>query len=715
MKKKQPYITIAIPIFNETVGVPALIDKTVKLPLQKEIIVIDDGSDQRTKKILKTIKYKYSAIRILMNKVNIGKTASIQKAIRLAKGRFFAVLDSDSELDPQDIVHLYQIAQKHNLRFVNGTRVMQKTCGLFSHLLSRSAKKIVSFAINLFYGKKIKDPLSGLKLFYTDDFKTYTFRSKKFGLETELITEAIQRGYPINEIDIHYYPRTYKEGKKIRFHDGLDVIYPIFWKKNIITITALAFIVWLISLSVYNLPSYPSPTTDTIPNIFTAVNIIYNRRLDLTNFKPYFEKREIVSYVSTENNRNQLFAKTPVINGILMVPFVFISDRRNGIEKVSIDDFLRADFESYYQMIGKNYGSFIASLSVVFIFLILYLLFHKIFLAFIWSLAYALGTSVYSAAAQGGWQHGPSLLLITSSYFCLLMFIKNRNRLLLFLTVFCLALATLIRISNAVFFISICIVFFFNRIERNYLIRILFQYIILILTWLIILNRMNIPGGYNKEIILSLRSISISHAVQVIESLLLSPNSGILIFSPIAIFGLMGLLKFVAGENGLRVTESATNILIISIFSFLGLFIFNSIWWAWEGGYAWGPRLLTEGWPFLIFFGAYFYQSLKKPLFKLLAIFIFLVLFFYSFFVQALGVYADETEWHSKYFKRDGSFTTAWTQPNIIDFYVKKRIIHTVKLIKKGDGLFIRMKEYRFELNRYKPLLLIHDVSEKIK
>src|SRR5258708_1341160 len=122
----QDYISIAIPVFNETSGLMQLFNKTFSLPLHKELIIINDGSTNTdTNQILKTFETNYRNVRILTNAKNLGKSASIQRALQIAKGNIFVVLDGDSELNPNDIIRLYTALKKENARFVNGIRIQK--------------------------------------------------------------------------------------------------------------------------------------------------------------------------------------------------------------------------------------------------------------------------------------------------------------------------------------------------------------------------------------------------------------------------------------------------------------------------------------------------------------------------------------------------------------------------------------------------------------
>lgn len=225
------FISIIIPLYNETEKVYELVQQTLKLSLKKEVIVIDDGSTfKNTVSVLSQIENKTPQVIIIRNSINQGKAFSVGKALKKTKGNIAVILDGDSELDPKDISHLYQALKKNNARLVSGIRVVKNREKLqtYTSLISRIAKKIVSLLIQILYKRKIKDVLSGYKMFYVSDLKNHTFISKRFGLETELVLDAVRKKRKIVEIDVSYYPRNYKEGKKINLVDGLEIIRVLF-------------------------------------------------------------------------------------------------------------------------------------------------------------------------------------------------------------------------------------------------------------------------------------------------------------------------------------------------------------------------------------------------------------------------------------------------------------------------------------------------------
>lgn len=705
MGTSNDYISIAIPVFNETHGLTNLVEKVLRLPFEKEVLIIDDGSTySETQKILQRVKKDYPQVTIITNRENLGKSASIQLAFKRAKGNLFTILDGDSELDPNDILILYKNLKENDARFANGSRTPRQTKQMsYSRFLTTLGMKASGFLTKFLYNTRVKDILSGLKLFYADDFKSHKFTTKRFGLESELVTTTLISHRKFIETDISYYPRTYKEGKKIHILDGFEIIRYIFVNafinKNFLRTPIFAIFlgisILLFSFFVYNLHANSAATSDSIPNNFTAVNIVYNNRLDLENFRSYFLKKNQGSVV-TENANNILYSKTPVINAILAAPYFYLFDKIHNIQNISASDFLHKDYETYYQSVGKYYAALLSSFSVLFIYLTVISLFKNSIYAGIASVTYAFATSVYSTAALGNWQHAPSLLLINSAYYFLFNFLKTKRKSFLFIASILLALATLIRITNLFFFLGFIGVLFFYKPYRKLLSGPIIVFLTLILVWQTITISIGIPGGYNQEIIRSIQLFSPLNIALAFGSLLISPNVGILIFCPIVIFSFLGIYTNI--RSHLKTNDRTSPLfvfLIISSINFIFLLIFSSFWWAWEGGFSWGPRLLTEGIPFLIYLGAFYFSTLRSITLKKISYIAFSLLMSWSIFVQVLGVYAYDGGWHRKYYRDKSRLEMAWfIQPNIISYYSARKVFFTQQLIASGNRLKIQKTQY---------------------
>lgn len=700
-------ITIAIPIFNETNGTVNLIEEALSLPIKKEIIIIDDGSTNlETRQIMSDLAKKYAEILIISNAKNIGKSASIQFAIKKAKGNIFVILDGDNELNPKDIIPLYTALVNENASLANGARVIKKTKPhSFSQVITRLARITFGSLINFFYGIRVNDVLSGYKLFYTDDFKNHSFSTKRFGLESDLLVATLNNKRKIVELDVEYTPRSYKQGKRINFFDAIEILSCIITnipigKKTMSTpfgLMCIGILLFLSSIYIYTLSANSSSTSDSLPNNFTTVNILYNKRLDLTNFRTYFQIRHQKSVV-VENNRGELYAKTPLINGILAVPFFSLFDNLHHVSNVTADAFIKSDYETYYQSVGKYYASFLTALSVVFIFLGLRVLFSSTIFALVGVFSYAFATMAYSTASQGNWQHAPSLLLLSISFALFFPFLRSKNAYLFILVSILLSLSALIRISNLFFLVSLFSVLSFYKPYRKSLMYGLATALFVICLWQLVTIRLGVPGGYNGEIIQSFQSLNLLYTIQVIRSLLFSPNVGLLIFYPVSIFGFFGIYKV----SRLLITNNQERSQPLFIFfrvlliSFLLLFLFNAIWWAWEGGYSFGPRLLIETIPAFIYLAIYFIYTQRSNIIKIFLLIIFIALSLYSTVINTIGIYANDNQWHSLYYQEGvDRMTMAWqTKPSILSYYVFKRKLYFVQQITYENGRVKLEKTY---------------------
>jgi len=229
-------VTIIIPSYNEEKFILDLIKKIKEVDLlslnfEKEIVVIDDGSTDRTKDILSNlegIKYFYQK--------NQGKGAAVQNGISKANGDFILIQDADLEYSPMDYFPMLEVISKSNYD-ENISVYGSRTLFVFKRIkLMRifpiKKQSFSSFAMNLlltflhfiFYGKLITDSLTGYKIYPTSFFKDHKIESTGFEADHEITAKLIKRKYKIIEIPITYAPRSRAEGKKINIFDGIKAI-----------------------------------------------------------------------------------------------------------------------------------------------------------------------------------------------------------------------------------------------------------------------------------------------------------------------------------------------------------------------------------------------------------------------------------------------------------------------------------------------------------
>jgi len=222
--EKSPLISIIIPVYNEQKTVKEAIQKVYDLSVDKEIIVVDDGSTDSSGKIIEELQ-KQLSFRLIKNPVNKGKGASVISGARIATGKFCIVEDADLELNPQDILRMLHIIQSQKIQLVNGNRRFSNQKKL--NLITQFAKILTRFMLLILFRKHIDDLLSSYKLCRLEDFRKLDIKSKRFNFETEFIIKALKLNWKIVEVPIDYYPRKAKEGKKISLMDGVKIIFSI--------------------------------------------------------------------------------------------------------------------------------------------------------------------------------------------------------------------------------------------------------------------------------------------------------------------------------------------------------------------------------------------------------------------------------------------------------------------------------------------------------
>lgn len=225
-------LSVLIPVYNEEKTLNQLIDKVKKVKLvsslKKEIVVVDDGSEDRSYQILKNIK----GIKLIKHPRNMGKGAAVKTAIKKATGDLLIIQDADLEYDPSDFNKLIAPILQRKSKIVYGSRLSREKLILFgsnktplpTHFI---ANKILSFVTNLIYGSNITDMETCYKLFSKEALDGVDIHSKGFSIEPEITAKVLKKGHKIYEVPIKTIPRGYKEGKKITWKDGFGAIWTL--------------------------------------------------------------------------------------------------------------------------------------------------------------------------------------------------------------------------------------------------------------------------------------------------------------------------------------------------------------------------------------------------------------------------------------------------------------------------------------------------------
>lgn len=223
-------ISIIMPVYNEEKLIEKALKEVFDLSLDKEIIVIDDFSDDGTKEKLKGLQKKFNFKFIELSK-NAGKGNAIKEGLLQASGAWAIVFDADLEYRTEDISRLLNEAKKHENEkiAVYGSRFL----GEYKNKLSfhYAANRFLTLIANLFFDLNLTDMETCLKLCPTEILKKLNLKSKRFEFEPEITARLAKNKIKIIEIPISYSRRTYQEGKKIRFKDGVAALKTLFQEK----------------------------------------------------------------------------------------------------------------------------------------------------------------------------------------------------------------------------------------------------------------------------------------------------------------------------------------------------------------------------------------------------------------------------------------------------------------------------------------------------
>lgn len=211
-----PLFSVIIPVYNEEKTIEAIINQVNNLPIEKEIIVVNDCSKDRTESILRSLIF--NNLKVIHHVSKRGKGAAVRTGLENAIGEFVIIQDADLEYDPNDYLRLLEVIRGGKVDIVLGARFKE---GYHGALLPRVGNRILTGLMNILFGVKLNDCFSCYKLMRRENILGLELRSNSFDIEIEILTKAIKRGMRILEVPVSYKPRSYKEGKKIRICDGI--------------------------------------------------------------------------------------------------------------------------------------------------------------------------------------------------------------------------------------------------------------------------------------------------------------------------------------------------------------------------------------------------------------------------------------------------------------------------------------------------------------
>jgi glycosyltransferase involved in cell wall biosynthesis len=218
-------ISIVVPTFQEAATIESVLRKVHSLGLNAEVIVVDDGSTDGTGEIVDRLAGELPGVQLLRHEHNRGKGAAVRTGLAASGGDIVVIQDADLEYDPEDIPSLIEPLRRGVADAVYGTRLRgghPQRAHLFWHYVGN---RFLSLLTNVLYNTTLSDMEVGYKAFRGDLIRSLPLTSDRFGFEPE-VTAGILRGGDVRlyEVPIAYYGRTYAEGKKITWRDGVAAV-----------------------------------------------------------------------------------------------------------------------------------------------------------------------------------------------------------------------------------------------------------------------------------------------------------------------------------------------------------------------------------------------------------------------------------------------------------------------------------------------------------
>ena len=217
-------LSIVIPVYNEARTVGALVDKVraAELGVEKEIIVVNDGSTDGTREALARFEHEGSGVRVHHSPVNLGKGASVRIGFSFASGDLVTIQDADLELDPIEFKELVRPILDGEADVVYGSRFLAG--GRKGRLSFYLANRGLSALASALYGTRLTDIETCYKVFRRDVLPKLKLKASRFEIEPELTAQVLKHGFRIVERPIGYSPRPRQDGKKISWRDGFGAV-----------------------------------------------------------------------------------------------------------------------------------------------------------------------------------------------------------------------------------------------------------------------------------------------------------------------------------------------------------------------------------------------------------------------------------------------------------------------------------------------------------
>jgi glycosyltransferase involved in cell wall biosynthesis len=223
-KLTDPLLSVVMPAYNEQDTIEEMIRRVLAVPIRTELIVVDDGSKDRTREILGRLE-KELPIKVILQPKNGGKGSALRRGFQEVTGDLMIIQDADLEYSPEEFPELIELIVEGRADVVYGSRFLGRhRAFMFSHYMGN---RLLTLVTNVLYDTMLSDMETCYKVMRAEVLRGMVLRSRRFEIEPELTAKIFKRGYRVCEMPITYYGRSYHEGKKITWRDGASALWTL--------------------------------------------------------------------------------------------------------------------------------------------------------------------------------------------------------------------------------------------------------------------------------------------------------------------------------------------------------------------------------------------------------------------------------------------------------------------------------------------------------